>query len=70
MIFTSVLTRIFEPEFYKKEGFMQPIAISHDVTFPTLGNTMILDNAVSKSEIEFYDNSYFDTSAFTFRNLA
>ena len=70
MILTSVVTRHFEPDFYKKEGFMKPITISHDLSFPTLGSTLILENTVSKSEISFYDNYYFDTSAFTFRNLA
>ena len=68
MILTSVLTRNFEPKFYTKEGFMKPIAISHDISFPVLGNTLFLENTVSKSKIEFFDNSYFDTSAFTFSN--
>ena len=70
MIFTSVVTRNFEPEFYKKEGFMKPITISHDISFPTLGSTLIQENTVSKSEIDFYDNYYFDTSAFTLHNYA
>ena len=70
MILTSVVTRHFEPEFYKKEGFMKPITISHDMSFPALGSALLLENAISKSEIEFYDNSYFDTSAFTFSKYA
>ena len=70
MILTSVVTRQFEPEFYKKEGFMKPITISHDISFPTPGSTLFLENKVSKSEIKFYDNNYLDTSAFTFKELA
>ena len=65
-ILTTVVTRYFDAVHYKKEGYQQPIAISHDATYPIYNLTMYIENKVSKSEVKFYDNSFFDTSAFTF----
>ena len=69
-IYTSVITRYFDAETYLEQGYQTPISIESDITFPTQDNTVVIEKSISKTEVSFYDNAYFDTSSFTFTDLA
>ena len=66
----SDIIRYFNPEEYKKLGYMKAVSQTDDVLVIAPKGLTEVRKWVSKTNVSFFDNPWLDTSSITMENLA
>ena len=63
VVWTSEITRYFNPYTYQELGFEDYVSVSNDVSVLSKESTLVFSKQISKLEISYYPTAWLDTSA-------
>ena len=63
VVWTSEITRYFNPYTYEDLGFEDYVSVSNDISVLNDESTLVFSKRISKLEISYYPTAWLDTSA-------
>jgi len=69
VIFSTEISRYFNPKFYQENGFQSAISLNQDVYYVVNGTLASESKYIKKSDVEYFYFEFLDTSAISVIDL-